>query len=101
MEQRDSALERLLHRRRAGNGKMNRAQLGLGEVFVVMVVFVFLVVGKRELTQAQQQEQTCDFLHRDLPRGGDTNSSHARNQGQTALDPEQVSSGLLGFPMRY
>jgi hypothetical protein len=48
---------------------MNRAQLGLGEVFVVMVVFVFLVVGKRELTQAQQQEQTCDFLHRDPPKG--------------------------------
>jgi len=67
-----------------------------------MVVFVFLVVGKRgELTEAYQQEQTCDFLHRDLPRGGDTNSSHARNQGQTAIDPEQVSSGLLGFPMRY
>jgi hypothetical protein len=59
MQQRDSALERLLHRRRTGDWEMNCAQLGFGEVFVMMVVFVFLVVGKRgELTQAQQQEQT-------------------------------------------
>lgn len=48
---------------------MNRAQLGFGKVFVMMVIFVFLVVGKRgELTQAEQQEQTCDFLHRNPPR---------------------------------
>src|SRR5690242_6718844 len=69
MQQCDSALERLLHRRRTGDWKMNRAQLSFGEVFVMMVVFVFLVVGKRgELTQAEQQEQTCDFLHWNPPR---------------------------------
>ena len=53
MQQRDAALERLLHRRRAGNRKMHRAQLGLGEIFVMVMIFIFLVVGKRgELTQA-------------------------------------------------
>ena len=40
MQERDSALEGLLHRSGARNWKMNRAQLRLRQVFVVMVIFI-------------------------------------------------------------
>ena len=46
VQQGDSAGEGLLHRRGAGDGEVDGAELRLGEVFVVVMVFVVIVVGK-------------------------------------------------------
>ena len=46
VQQGDAAREWLLRRRRAGDGEMDRAELCLGEIFVMVVIFVFVVVGE-------------------------------------------------------
>ena len=61
-----AALEGLLHGRGAGDREGDRAQLRGGQVFVVMVVFVFFVVGaggNREETGKEQK--ACDSFHKD------------------------------------
>jgi hypothetical protein len=58
MQQGDSAGEGLLHRRGTGDGEMYGAELRLGEVFVVVMVFIVIVVGEGgEREQRGEYEQ--------------------------------------------
>jgi len=55
VQQRDAALERLLHQSGAGNGEMDGSELGLVEIFVVMVIFLVVVGGGGERWKDKEQ----------------------------------------------
>jgi hypothetical protein len=74
VQQSDAALEGLLHRWRAGDGKDDGAELSGGQVFVVMVVFVIVsedlrsrrgseTWGSRKSGQRRKDQQTDDAFH--------------------------------------
>jgi hypothetical protein len=63
VEEGHAAGEGLLHGRVAGDGKVNGAELSLGEFFVVMMLFV--VVGKSgEVQETHEEEQTYEAFHK-------------------------------------
>ncbi len=68
VEQSDSAGEGLLHRRGAGDGEVDGAELRLGEVFVVMVMFVFVVGERGECAEEGEEQQPGKTLHERTPR---------------------------------
>ena len=81
---------------------MNRAQLGLGEVFVMVMILILLVVGEGgKVAQAKQQEKAYDSLHRDPPRAATRILVAPESGVKRPAIPEQVSSDRLRFPMRY
>jgi hypothetical protein len=60
----DSARKGFLHGRGAGNGEVDRAQLSLGEIFVMMMVFVLVVIGKNDgAAQARKKQQPGKTFH--------------------------------------
>ena len=64
---------------------MDRPELSLGEIFVVMVVLVFIVGDGRESDEGEEHQQGRNTFHRRPPRANVTNSSHAGLEGQTGV----------------
>jgi hypothetical protein len=66
VQQGDSAGEGLLHLSGAGDGEVDGAELRLGEVFVVVMRFVFVrvVVSEGgEIDEAHEQEEEYESFH--------------------------------------
>ena len=82
VQQRDAAVERLLHRRGAGDGEMHRAQLRRGEIFVVMMILVVVGETGKAKKAMKSRRQANRFIESPLRARG--NSSHASPEGQTS-----------------
>src|SRR5579862_2241526 len=75
MQQSDSARECLLLRSGAGDGEVNGAELCLGEVFVMVMVFV--VVGESsEYEEDRKEQQPGESFHRNLTIRSDRIQRH-------------------------
>ena len=63
VQQGDSAGEGFLHRRGTGNREVNGAKLSLGEVFVVVMIFVVVGEGGK-LSKTDEQQKRGKSIHR-------------------------------------
>jgi hypothetical protein len=53
-----------LNRRGAGNGEVDGSELGLGEVFVVLMIFILAVVGEAgDRGEGGEEQQARDTFH--------------------------------------
>ena len=91
VQQSDAAFEGLLHIWRAGNREVDCAELRSGQIFVVMMVIIFIVVGEGgECEDRAEDEQARDAFHRN-PKKNESSGGEAQGQTPIARPSEEHS----------